>query len=71
MKVFNLNNSLNNSVNINDEKVFTITLTQKEYQSLLDTKLYGKRICVRFKSGEWEDIIAQKIWNETRIQCGI
>lgn len=37
----------------------------------MDTKVYGKRSCVRFKSEEWEDVIAQKIWNETRIQFGI
>lgn len=53
-----INSSSNDSlmININDEKEFTIILTQKEYQSLLDTKVYGKRTCVRFKSGEWEDI---------------
>lgn len=66
-----IDTSLNDVVKINNGEMFIITLTQKEYQSLLVTKVYGKRICVRFKSGEWEDVIAQKIWNETRIQCGI
>lgn len=66
-----LDTSFNDVINTNNGEMFTITLTKKEYQSLLDTKVYGKRICIRFKSGEWEDVIAQKIWNETRIQCGI
>lgn len=63
--------SFNDSVNTDNKRIFTISLRQREYQSLLVTKVYKNRVCVRFKDGEWEDIIAQKIWNETRIQCGI
>lgn len=65
-----MDNSLIDTINGNNE-VFIITLSQREFQSLLDTKIYGKRTCTRFKSGEWEDLIAKKIWNATRIKCGI
>lgn len=70
ISLHNYVNEHNNSVN-EDNSIFTISLTQREYQSLLDTKVYKNRVCVRFKSGEWEDVIAEKIWNKTRIQCGI
>lgn len=61
----------NNTFNRSSDRIFVIALSKREFESLLETKIYKKRICTRFKSKEWADVLAQKIWNETRIQCGI
>lgn len=49
---------------------FKLSLTQREFEGLITTKVIKNRTCVRFKSGsEWTDILAHKIWTQTPLTC--
>lgn len=65
------NNSLNTSSELETDSKFTISISQNEFESLLNYKVKKNQTCLKFKDGgAWGDLLVHKIWSQTPITCG-
>lgn len=73
-----LNESYNDSVNTSlfekssksDNKVFRLIISDKYWNDIKSVvRKYGNRRYLKLKPGEWSNVFAKKIWEQTKIPC--
>jgi len=53
-----------------DNKVFRLIISEKNWNDIKPVaKIYHNRRYLKLKPGEWSNIFAEKIWEQTKIPC--
>lgn len=53
-----------------DDKIFKLIISEKSWNDIKPVaRQYNKRRYLKLKPGEWTNVLAEKIWDQTKIPC--